>query len=124
MAKDPPFPEELLRLYDGLISSSMGISRKGATMQYTSVNGHMFSFLDKDFKFGLRLPKAVKDEFIIKYKTKLFVAHGIVLKEYVLVPEDLFKNTKKLLPYYLKSYEYAKSLNPKLSAKGKAAKSK
>lgn len=122
MAKGPSFPEELLKLYDGLLSSSMGIVRKGVTMQYTSINGHMFSFLDKDFKFGLRLPKAVRDEFIIRYKTKLCIAHGIVLKEYVLVPEDLFKNTKTLLPYYLKSYEYAKSLNPKVSAKGKGAK--
>jgi len=124
MAKNQFFPEELIRFYDALLSHSVDIVRKGATMQYTSIHGHMFSFLDKDFKFGLRLPEVLKDEFVKKYKTNLFVAHGIVLKEYVLVPDDVFKNTKKLLPYYLKSYEYVKSLKPKTSVKGKPAKSK
>lgn len=118
------FPDELLKYYDQLILASKGIERKGATMQYTSLNGHMFSFLDKEFKFGLRLPAGVREEFLKKYNAPVFVAHGIVLKEYVQVPDAVFKNTKKLLPYYLKSYEYIKSLKPKVSAKGKASQSK
>jgi hypothetical protein len=124
MAKKALFPDELLRYYDLLISSSKDIARKGVTMQYTSLHGHMFSFLDKDHKFGLRLPEKVRDEFIKKFKTSLFVAHDIVLKEYVLVPDELYKNTKLLLPYFKQSYEYVKSLKPKVSVKEKTAKSK
>lgn len=120
MAKNPLFPDEILGHYDRLIASSKGIERKGATMQYTAINGHMFSFLDKNNKFGLRLPDVLRAEFIKKYKAGLFKAHGIVLKEYVLVPDEMFKNTKKLLPYYIKSFEYVKTLKPKVSAKEKA----
>lgn len=117
------FPDELLKYYDQLIVTSKGIERKGATMQYTSLNGHMFSFLDKEFQFGLRLPAGVREEFLKKYNANIFEAHGTVLKEYVRVPGDVFKDTKKLIPYYLKSFEYIKSLKPKV-AKGKTSHSK
>ena len=37
-------PERIAQ-YDRLIRSIAGVERKGAKMPYTSVNGHMFSFL-------------------------------------------------------------------------------
>lgn len=57
-------------------------------MPYTSVNGHMFSFLDKNGEMGLRLPQPERDEFIKKYDTKLLVQHDKVMKEYVVVPYE------------------------------------
>ncbi len=80
-------------VYDKLIESVSGIERKGKTMPYTSVNGHMFSFLDKNGEMGLRLPQPERDEFIKKYDTKLSVQHDKVMKEYVVVPYGLLSNT-------------------------------
>ncbi|SRR5258705_13288485 len=84
-------PNELLDLYDGLIKTNPKVERKVATMPYTSLNGHMFSFIAKDGTFGLRLPEGAREGFLKKYKTKLCEAYGIVLKGYVLVPDKLLK---------------------------------
>ena len=48
--------EESLALYERLVATNPEVERKGATMPYTSVNGHMFSFLGKDGGVALRLP--------------------------------------------------------------------
>jgi len=112
-------PKELLDLYDKLIGTNPKVERKGATMPYTSLNGHMFSFIAKDGTFGLRLPESARESFLKKYKTKLCEAYGIVLKEYVLVPDNLFKNTKELKPYFDMSFDYIKSLKPKPTTKSK-----
>ena len=47
MAKAPAstIPADRLASYERLISTLPGVDRKGATMPYTAVNGHMFSFL-------------------------------------------------------------------------------
>ena len=112
-------PKELLELYDKLIATNPNVERRGATMPYTSLNGHMFSFIAKDGTFGLRLPAEARENFLKKYKTRLFEAYGTVLKEYVLVPGKLFKSTNELRPYFNMSYEYIKSLKPKPTSKGK-----
>ena len=104
-------------LYDKLIESASGIERKGKTMPYTSVNGHMFSFLDKNGEMGLRLPQPVRDEFIKKYNTKLSVQHDKVMKEYVVVPYELLSNTEKLKEYLKISHDYILSLKPKATKK-------
>lgn len=86
-----PISAEILELFDKLIENNSAIQRKGVAMPYTSINAHMFSFLDKDGSLGLRLPEMERAEFISKYNTQLCEAHGSLLKEYVLVPDDLFK---------------------------------
>jgi hypothetical protein len=113
MAKKSEFPQEILDLYDALIQTQKGIERKGLTMPYASLNGNMFSFLDKKGQLGLRLPEKEREEFMRKYKTTLCEAHGTFLKEYVLVPEKLFKKTSELKPYFTKSVNYVKSLKAK-----------
>jgi hypothetical protein len=47
-----------LLVYDKVIATLPGIERKGDTMPYTSLNGYMFSFLDRYDTLALRLPKA------------------------------------------------------------------
>ena len=106
-------PPDKLEAYKKLIESNPKIELKGATIPYTSFNGHMFSYFEKDGTFGLRLPDKVRDEFLKKYKTTLFVSYGIIKKEYVLVPDKLLKNTKEFKPYFDISFEYVKSLKTK-----------
>ncbi|XZF14528.1 hypothetical protein ACTHGU_00175 [Chitinophagaceae bacterium MMS25-I14] len=111
--KESTIPLEKLDLYKKLVATNPDIELKGATVPYTSCNGHMFSYLEKDGTLGLRLPAAEIEVFLKKYKTTLFQSYGIVKKEYVLVPEKLQGNIKELQPYFDKSYEYTKSLKPK-----------
>lgn len=51
-----------------LIATNPNVDRKGATMPYTSVNGHMFSLLTKEATLALRLPEKEREAFLKKYK--------------------------------------------------------
>ena len=111
---------DTLKKYDAVIAILPGVERKGAAIPYTSCNGHMFSQLDPDGSLVLRLPADEIDAFLKKYRTKLHEAHGIVRKEYVVVPERLFRNTAELRPYFASSFSYVASLKPKPSTKAKS----
>jgi TfoX/Sxy family transcriptional regulator of competence genes len=106
-----------VELYDKLIATFPDITRKGATMPYTSINGNMFTFVDKEGNLNLRLPEDRLQEFIKKYKAKQSVQHGVVMKEYVSVPEKLLTVTKDLRLWVTASYDYAKILKPKKTKK-------
>lgn len=106
-------PPDKSALYDLLIASNPAIERKGVTLPYTSVNGNMFTFLSKDGELSIRLPETDRGVFLKKYKSKPSIQHGVVMKEYVLVPEALFKNTKELIPWLDKSFEYVSKLKSK-----------
>jgi hypothetical protein len=106
-----------LELYEKLVETNPNVKRKGKTMPYTSVNGHMFSLLDKEGKLGLRLPKEEREAFLAEFKTEPFVQYGAIMKEYVVVPDDLLKKTDELKKYFDISYEYVSSLKPKPTKK-------
>lgn len=110
-------PQDKLDAYDRLIATNPKIERKGATMPYTSVNGHMFSILSKTGTLGLRLAKEDREDFLDKYATTLYESYGAIMKEYVAVPDALLQSTAELRPYLELSYDYALSLKPKTSAK-------
>ena len=118
MTKKEVYPHiDKLKAYDHLIALFPDLERKGATMPYTSINGNMFSFLDKDGYCGLRLPEEERNGFIKKHKTKLCEAHGVVLKEYVLVPEEIFNDSKNLKNYFSMSLQYVNTLKSKTKTK-------
>ena len=113
---------EKLELYEKLVATNSLVERKGATMPYTSLNGHMFSFLTKTGTLALRLQTKERDAFLKKYKTKLCEQHGSVLEEYVEVPDKLLKRTKELKKFFDLSYAYVGSLQPKETKRKKATK--
>lgn len=86
-------------------------------MPYTSLNGNMFSFLDNDGRLGLRLAEQQRTDFLRAHKTTLCEKHGTILKEYVLVPDAVFRNPARMAVYFKASREYARSLKPKPSKK-------
>jgi hypothetical protein len=106
-----------LALYDALVATNPKIERKGAANPYTSLNGHMFSYMNSTGSLALRLPEKEREEFLKKYKTTLFEAYGAVMKEYVTVPDSLLKNTKVLQKYLDMSIGYVKTLKPKPTKK-------
>lgn len=103
--------------YDKLIASVPGLERKGDANPYTSLNGNMFTLLHQSQSLAIRLPEQARAEFIQKYKTRLFEAYGVVMKEYVAVPDALLPKTQELRPYLQLSYEYAQTLKPKPTKK-------
>src|SRR5215467_13605952 len=106
-----------LGLYEKLVATNSAIERKGDTMPYTSLNGHMFSLLTKEGRLALRLPADEREAFVKKYKTKLAEQYGTVLKEYVEVPDALLKKTRELKKYFDISYAYVGALKPKPTTK-------
>ena len=113
-------PPDKLELYDRLIETNRNIERKGAGLPYTSVNGHMFTFLSASGSLAIRLSEPEREAFLKKYQTTLFEAHGAILKEYVAVPDELLKNTGELSRYLDLSFQYAMTLKPKTPRKGRA----
>lgn len=117
--KDPSgHPEELLALYDQLIASLPEQQRKGKANPYTSLNGHMFTFLDKQGQLSIRFSQEEQAAFIKKHQAELSIQHGSVMRGYVMVPEKMM-TFKKLKPYFELSYNYINSLEPKATKKKK-----
>jgi hypothetical protein len=115
--KESSIPPEKLALYDALIATHLEIERKGVTLPYTSANGNMFSFVSASGDVGLRLPKGAREDFLTKYQTKLIEANGVVMKEYVLVPETLLRDLPAAATYLALSYQYVQTLKPKPTKK-------
>jgi TfoX/Sxy family transcriptional regulator of competence genes len=106
-------PADELALYQKLVATRPDVELKGAKMPYTSVNGHMFSFLTPAGTLALRLPTGAREAFLEKYEASLCVQHGRVMKEYVEVPAALLGQTRKLAEYFDQSYAHVASLAPK-----------
>jgi TfoX/Sxy family transcriptional regulator of competence genes len=120
--KKSSIPAETVALYEQLVATVPGLVRKGADNPYTSVNGNMFSLLKSPSgALALRLPADQRERFLDTYDTTLFEAYGVVMKEYVAVPDALLRNTRELRKYFKASYDYAKSLRPKPTTKPKKA---
>ena len=111
-----------LEWYEKLVATNPSVERKGDTMPYTSLHGHMFSVLTKEGRLALRLPTPEREAFLKKYKAKLVEQYGVVMKEYVEVPDALLKKTQELQKFFDLSYTYVSSLKPKATRKKPAGK--
>jgi hypothetical protein len=114
-------PADKVTLYERLVATNPDVKRKGAAMPYTSLNGNMFSLLNKDGVLLLRLSEEDRRKFVAKYKTKPVVMYGTVIAEYVAVPGELLAKTGQLKKYFDASYEYVLSLRAKPTTKPKKA---
>src|SRR5580704_4568733 len=112
-AKKNNIPADKLALYEKLVRTNPKVERKGAANPYTSLNGHMFTYLNPSGSLALRLPKEEREKFLKEYKTTLFEGYGAVMKEYVTVPDSLLRDTKTLQRYFQLSYKYIETLKPK-----------
>ena len=64
-------PPERLEHYERVVATIDAVERKGATMPYTSRNGHMFSLLDPTGSMVLRLSTDDRDAFLAQFGTTL-----------------------------------------------------
>jgi hypothetical protein len=86
---------------------------------YTALNGHMFSYMSKEGRLALRLPRDQREVFLKKYNAKLCEAYGVVQSEYVEVPAPLRSSTRELKKFFDASYSYVASLKPRPNARKK-----
>ena len=105
--------KEKLALYDQLVTECIGVERKGKSMPYTSANGHMFSFLNKNGDLGFRFAKEVQEKYIAEWDSSHMVSHGAIMKGYVLITDDMLDDLGKLKEYLLESHKYVMTLAPK-----------
>jgi len=113
-------PDEAIpnfEVYRQLVASVPTIELKGKTTPYTSINGHMFSFLSSKGKIGLHLSPDDRNAFISNHNAKLMVQFGRTMKDYVEIPEHMLSETEVLKQYLEKSYEYVSHLKPKPTKK-------
>jgi hypothetical protein len=113
-----------LPLYEKVVAQLPGVERKGDTMPYTSLNGHMFSVLHKDGSVALRLPPDERDKFLRKYRTTHPSQYGVVQMDYVVVPDALLAKTAEVGKFFEIGRAYVASLKPKASAKQKGTRKK
>jgi hypothetical protein len=102
-----------LERYERVVATIAGVERKGVTLPYTSLNGHMFSFVAEDGTVALRLGADDRSAFMERYGAGLHEAHGSVMREYVSVPEALAEDTAALAPWFERSRAYVAGLKPK-----------
>ncbi len=117
MAKGYQGPAERLQRYGDLIATNPTIKRSGASMPYTSVSGHMFSFLDPSGRMSLRLTPDDRTTFMDRYDTVLSEQHGRVMKEYVVVPDVLLRQVGDLSDWLMRSYRWVSGLKPKATTR-------
>ena len=110
---------EKKQLYEKLVATLPGIERKGDTIPYTSVNGHMYSMLTKGDELAIRLAVEERELFLSKYESKLLEQYGVVQKEYVVVPDHLLSDMNALKVYFEQSFKYVSAMKPKPTAKKK-----
>ncbi len=126
MPKSPGTPYRAVKqlaLYERLVATQPGVDRKGATLPYTSANGHMFSYLDAEGTLALRLGPADRQAFLDRFDARPMVAHGREQQEYVAVPAALLESTDELAPWFAASLAHATSLKAKPKPKPKPKRS-
>jgi TfoX/Sxy family transcriptional regulator of competence genes len=117
-------PADKVALYEKLVATNPKVKRKGAMMPYTSLNGNMFSLLNKEGVLLLRLSDEERAAFVAKFDTKPVVMYGAVMPEYVAVPDDLLAKTAQLKKYFDQSFDYVSSLRAKPTTKPKKTSTK
>ena len=115
----PKAPSDKVALYERVIATLPDVERKGAANPYTAVGGNMFTILSPEGVMAMRLAPADREAFLSAHGTRLYEAHGVVMREYVRVPDDLLADTERLRPLLAASYAYARSLRAKPTTRAK-----
>ena len=106
-------PPARLALYEALVASVEGVERKGAANPYTSRNGYMTSFIDKEGEVSIRLEQADRERFIETYDSRIATQYGKNMPEFAVVPDALLEQQDELRPWFVRSWEWVGTLDPK-----------
>ena len=105
-------PADRLALYERLVALVDGVEIKGAKSAYTSMNGHMFSFMTEEGALAIRFSNEDQKAYMESFKTGPVIQYGAVMRGYVEIPAGLLEETQSLLPIFEKSVAFIASLKP------------
>jgi len=108
----PDYANALTR-YEEIVGEYPGLKVKGAANKYTSMNGNMFSALQKDGMLTLRLSEAEKADYNAANGTDDVISHGAVLRGYVYVTPEIWSDDAKLRALFKQCVAHAETLKPK-----------
>jgi hypothetical protein len=112
MTEDQTYPDRLA-IFDAVVARIPDIKRKGRTMPYTSVNGHMFALLNKKAELGFRLGKEGMAAFFAAHDSGPHRSHGAELRGYVRLPDAMMGDLDQLEFYLRQAKTYVETLPPK-----------
>ena len=111
-------PPAALEAYRSAVEESKsGAELKGAKNPYTSRNGHMFSFLDREGTMALRLSDELTAEFRSSYASGDVIQYGSTMRGYSSVPPELLADTATLAGWFDRSWEWIGTLPAKATKK-------
>ena len=113
MAKGYEGPSDALAHYEAAIARLANVERKGAANPYTSLGGHMFSFLDKEGVVSIRLSEQDTEEFRSSHDSGDSVQYGRTMRGYSTVPHELSVRTEDLAAWLERSRAHVATLPPK-----------
>lgn len=111
-------PTEALTQYTQIVGAN-DHDVKGAKSPYTSLRGHMFSFLDADGSMALRLSDEDYAEFVETYDSSPVIQYGATMRGYVAVPDDLFADMEGIGMWFRRSRDWIGTLDPKPTKKSR-----
>jgi hypothetical protein len=106
-------PEALAAYAAAVAASSSSAEVKGAKNPYTSRNGHMSSFLDRDGMMAIRLSDEMTAEFRSRYESGDVIQYGATMRGYSSVPHELLADTPELAYWFDRSWDWIGTLPPK-----------
>jgi len=102
-----------LPLYRDLVERFFDDKVKGKANPYTSMNGNMFSFLDKAGVICLRMSKEDRIAYSGEFGTGDVIQYGSVMRGYVAIPEDRLLDPDTLVDVFNACLKNAKALPKK-----------
>ncbi|MEM1195887.1 MAG: TfoX/Sxy family protein [Pseudomonadota bacterium] len=106
-----------LKRYEEIVADYPDLTVKGKANKYTSMNGNMFSALQKDGALTVRLSEVAKKAYNDAHGTGDVISYGSVMRGYVYVTPEIWEDDAKLRDLFKQSVEHAKSLKPKPTKK-------
>ncbi|MGR3812362.1 hypothetical protein [Jiulongibacter sp. NS-SX5] len=103
----------MMQKFERLIAEFPDFSIKGKASAYTSLNGHMFSFLDPQEGLCLRLSPADQKQYNADVDERPVIQYNSIMRGYVYVPNHLFIDLEQMVPLFQKSIDYINTLKPK-----------
>lgn len=119
MSDKKVIPKELIDLYDELLKNYPDLKRKGKTSAYTSMNGHMFSFIAPEGFLALRLSKEDKKKYNESINSSDVIQYNSVMNGYVEITDEIFKDMDRVKVYFEQSLDFVRSLKLKPTKKKK-----
>lgn len=109
-------PADRLEQYEAIVAAA-DVDRKGAGTPYTSRNGWMTSFLDKQGAMAIRLGPNDRVEFVAEFDTSIAQQHGSTMPEFAVVPDAVFRDDDIMADWFVRSWTWVGTLDPKPTKK-------